>query len=156
MLAYPSVEVFYTTSSADIKSGFMYSKPSNSDWSILSIRLLKRKMRKIENEKIEKIRYCLYQCKRGYILWTRKNPKYYMWTTWFRRNKYIIDHKIYESWNRDTFHERPFKYLIKSISYVSSGVSWTGSSVNSGGKFARSLSDSSLGRYGGGTCFCSS
>ena len=35
-------------------------------------------MRKIENEKIEKIRYCLYQCKRGYILWTRKTPKYYV------------------------------------------------------------------------------
>ena len=40
--------------------------------------------------------------------------------------------------------------------YGSSGVSCTGSSVNSGGKFARSRSDSSLGRYGGGTCFCSS
>ena len=39
---------------------------------------------------------------------------------------------------------------------ASSGVRWTGSSVNSGGKFARSLSLSSLGLYGGGICFCSS
>ena len=39
---------------------------------------------------------------------------------------------------------------------ASSGVRWTGSSVNSGGKFAKSLSFSSLGLYGGGICFCSS
>ena len=37
----------------------------------------------------------------------------------------------------------------------SSGVSCTGSSVNSGGKFAKSRSLSNLGRYGGGSCFCS-
>ena len=40
--------------------------------------------------------------------------------------------------------------------YLSSGVSWTGSSVNSGGKLAKSRSDSNLGLYGGVTCFCSS
>lgn len=42
------------------------------------------------------------------------------------------------------------------ITYVSSGVRCTGSSVNSGGKLARSRSESSLGLYGGPTCFCSS
>lgn len=39
---------------------------------------------------------------------------------------------------------------------MSSGVRWTGSSVNSGGKLARSRSDSRRGLYGGATCFCSS
>jgi hypothetical protein len=34
---------FYTTSSADINKGFIYSNPSNSDWSILSIRLLEKR-----------------------------------------------------------------------------------------------------------------
>jgi len=38
---------------------------------------------------------------------------------------------------------------------MSSGVKWTGSSVNSGGKLARSRSESSRGLYGGLTCFCS-
>ena len=42
------------------------------------------------------------------------------------------------------------------LAYGLSGVSCTGSSVNSGGKLARSRSLSSLGLYGGGICFCSS
>ena len=41
-------------------------------------------------------------------------------------------------------------------SHQSSGVSCTGSSVNSGGKLARSRSVSTRGLYGGVTCFCSS
>jgi len=40
--------------------------------------------------------------------------------------------------------------------YSSSGVKCTGSSVNSGGKLAKSLSESNLGLNGGVTCFCSS
>ena len=36
---------------------------------------------------------------------------------------------------------------------TSSGLRWTGSSVNSRGKLARTLSLSSLGLYGGGICF---
>lgn len=39
--------------------------------------------------------------------------------------------------------------------YGSSGVKCTGSSVNSGGKLAKSRSESNLGLYGGVTCFCS-
>ena len=54
-------------------------------------------MRKIENEKIEKIRYCLYQCKRGYILWTRKTLNIICEPFDFVENTYIIDHKTYES-----------------------------------------------------------
>jgi hypothetical protein len=33
--------VLHTASSADVKSGFTYSKPSNSDWSIDSSNFLK-------------------------------------------------------------------------------------------------------------------
>lgn len=40
--------------------------------------------------------------------------------------------------------------------YSSSGVKWTGSSVNSGGKLAKSRSESSLGLNGGVTCLDSS
>lgn len=43
------------------------------------------------------------------------------------------------------------EYLV--VMPASSGVRWTGSSVNSGRKLARSLSLSSLGQYGGGICF---
>lgn len=42
------------------------------------------------------------------------------------------------------------------ITYSSSGVRLTGSSVNSGGKLAKSRSDSRRGRNGGVICFCSS
>ena len=54
--------------------------------------------------------------------------------------------------------ERCFFFTKKKMlkTYLSSGVSWTGSSVNSGGKLAKSRSDSNLGLYGGVTCFCSS
>lgn len=48
------------------------------------------------------------------------------------------------------------KQNIASATYGSSGVRWTGSSVNSGGKFAKSRSESKRGLYGGVTCFCSS
>ena len=39
------------------------------------------------------------------------------------------------------------------VTYVSSGVSWTGSSVNWGSKLSRSSSDSRGGRKGGRICF---
>lgn len=44
----------------------------------------------------------------------------------------------------------------ENITYSSSGVKWTGSPVNSGGKLAKSRSESSRGLNGGDTCFCSS
>lgn len=47
-----------------------------------------------------------------------------------------------------------FCYHINT--YSSSGVNRTTSSVNSGGKLAKSLSESKRGLKGGGTCFCSS
>lgn len=46
-------------------------------------------------------------------------------------------------------------WSILSIRRSSSGVNWTGSSVNSGGKFVKSRSFSNLGWNGGITCFCS-
>lgn len=54
--------------------------------------------------------------------------------------------------------KKDIKYRIyfHHNTYASSGVRWTGSSVNSGGKFARSRSESNLGLNGGCTCFCSS
>lgn len=48
------------------------------------------------------------------------------------------------------------KKIILKSTYVSSGVKATGSSVNSGGKLAKSLSESNRGLNGGETCFCSS
>lgn len=60
-------------------------------------------------------------------------------------------------WNNLLFYQTEinnFNYC--EVTYGSSGVKCTGSSVNSGGKFARSLSESRRGLYGGGTCFCSS
>lgn len=42
------------------------------------------------------------------------------------------------------------------ITYSSSTVNTTGSSVNSGGKLAKSLSESKRGLNGGVICFCSS
>lgn len=43
-----------------------------------------------------------------------------------------------------------------SCTYSSSTVNCTGSSVNSGGKLAKSLSESNRGLNGGVICFCSS
>lgn len=43
--------------------------------------------------------------------------------------------------------------LYGLVTYVSSGVSWTGSSVNWGSKLSRSSSDSKGGRKGGRICF---
>lgn len=43
--------------------------------------------------------------------------------------------------------------LYGHVTYVSSGVSWTGSSVNWGSKLSRSSSDSRGGRKGGRICF---
>lgn len=48
------------------------------------------------------------------------------------------------------------KLVYVGNTYGSSGVRCTGSLVNSGGKFAKSLSESNRGLYGGDTCFCSS
>lgn len=57
--------------------------------------------------------------------------------------------------NPNAFHK-----VINSIkcgnTYSSSTVNCTGSSVNSGGKLAKSLSESKRGRNGGVICFCSS
>ena len=44
-------------------------------------------------------------------------------------------------------------YYLLLMMPTSSGLRWTGSSVNSWGKLARTLSLSSLGLYGGGICF---
>ncbi len=64
--------------------------------------------------------------------------------------KFVKTMKNHDLWNLTATMDKNHK------TYGSSGVSWTGSSVNSGGKLARSFSDSNLGRYGGGICFCSS
>lgn len=56
-------------------------------------------------------------------------------------------------------HQPPApEMLLSQLSntYSSSGVRWTGSPVNSGGKLARSRSESNRGLNGGDTCFCSS
>lgn len=46
----PRAASSYTTSSADMRSGLTYSKPSNSLWSIFPMRLLKRQCPDINSE----------------------------------------------------------------------------------------------------------
>lgn len=52
-----------------------------------------------------------------------------------------------------TNQTRTVTVLHGHVTYVSSGVSWTGSSVNWGSKLSRSSSDSRGGRKGGRVCF---
>ena len=69
----------------------------------------------------------------------------------------IIQFQFWSFWTKQKprKREQDIRKVIE-INYWSSGVSCTGSSVNSGGKLAKSRSDSNLGLYGGGICFCSS